>query len=101
MPYPAMDRLLSGDMSAAGPVVERAIAAPSVEDGPAPSDALVEELVAAGDRSSLEQLRADLLSRIRQRSDDYQATTTLTLVNRALAAVGWEDPVNWKYRRKP
>jgi hypothetical protein len=64
-------------------------------------DEVVRELAAGGDRDGLERARADLLSRIYQRSDDYGATSALTLVNKALAAVGWSDPSNWKHRRRP
>jgi hypothetical protein len=49
----------------------------------------------------LERVRADLLNRIHQRSDDYPATVALTLVNKALATVGWLDPYDWRRRRKP
>jgi len=60
----------------------------------------VEELSGAG-RDSLEQAQAELVQRIHLRSDDYEATAALSLVNKALAALGWEDPYYWKNRRKP
>lgn len=60
----------------------------------------VEELAALG-AQALEDARMELVRRIHQRSDDYQATAALSLVNKALAALGWEDPYNWKHRRKP
>lgn len=58
-------------------------------------------MVAAGDRGALEQVRSQLTQRINQRSDDYEATAALTLVNKALATVGRVDPYSWKHRRKP
>jgi hypothetical protein len=72
-----------------------------VEDRPVEDSQAIAELLALGDRHDLEQARAELVSRIYQRSDDYQATAALALVNKALAAVGWPDPYNWKHRRKP
>jgi hypothetical protein len=77
--------------------VERAIALAS-EGTPGEAEAL--QLAAVG-RDNLERARAELVRRIYQRSDDYEATAALSLVNKALAAVGWEDPYNWKHRRKP
>ena len=70
--------------------------------GPGESlDEAVQQLAAGGDRQALERAQADLVRRIHERSDDYQATAALNLVNRALAHVGWYDPYSWKHRRKP
>jgi hypothetical protein len=83
-------------------LVEQAIAlAEAAGDGSKTQDQAVQELASAGDSSQLEGARVELLRRIYQRSDDFPATKALTLVNRALAAVGWEDPFSWKHRRKP
>jgi hypothetical protein len=83
-------------------MAEHAVAlASAAGTGAKTPDEVVGELAAGGDREGLERARADLLSRISQRSDDYAATGALTLVNRALASVGWADPSNWKHRRKP
>lgn len=79
----------------ADPVVERAIALTN-PGGPEAA----KELAAEG-REGLERARDELVRRIYGRSDDYQATAALTLVNNALAALGWEDPYDWKRRRKP
>jgi hypothetical protein len=76
-------------------------AEPTGESGVAEQTEPVRELLAVGDRQDLERARAELVRRIYQRSDDYQATAALTLVNKALATVGWPDPYNWKHRRKP
>jgi len=64
-------------------------------------EAAVEQLVASGDRASLDQARSELVQRVHERSDDFAATAALSLVNKALATVGWVDPFNWKHRRKP
>jgi|GEM_PF-2020091 len=76
---------------------ERAIGlARSVPSGAGP----VTELAQFG-REQLEEARLQLVQRIFSRSDDYEATAALNLVNRALAALGWVGPYNWKHRRKP
>jgi hypothetical protein len=85
----------AGDKEAAGAVVERAMALAN-PGGPE----AVGQLGAAG-REALEAARAELVRRIYMRSDDYRATAALSLVNKALVALGWEDPYNWKRRRKP
>jgi hypothetical protein len=98
----ARDPLLSGDMSAPDPIADQAVALASVTGtGSRTTDEAVGELASAGDRNALEGARADLLGRIQQRSDDYAATSALTLVNKALAVVGWADPFSWKHRRRP
>lgn len=95
-------RLLSGDMAAPDPIAERAVAlaggsgASSLE-----VDQAVKSLAESADRSSLEVAQAELVRRVRLRSDDYQATAGLSLVNRALALTGWQNPYDWKHRRKP
>ncbi|MGH9106509.1 MAG: hypothetical protein ACRDZX_11880 [Acidimicrobiales bacterium] len=84
------------------PTAERAVALANASGGAL--DGLrqgADELAAAGDRAQLERARAELVTRIRQRSDDYEATAALSLVNRALATLGWPDPYSWKHRRKP
>jgi len=69
--------------------------------GHKPLEDAVGELAAGGNREGLERARAELVARIYRRSDDYDATAALSLVNRALAAIGWYDPYSWKHRRKP
>jgi hypothetical protein len=98
----ARDPLLSGDMSAPDPIADQAVALASVTGtGSRTTDEAVGELASAGDHDALIAARADLLGRIQQRSDDYAATGGLTLVNKALAVVGWVDPSSWKHRRRP
>jgi hypothetical protein len=66
---------------------------------PPPQPAATPEAVA--EREKLENTRAELVRRIRQRSDDFEATAALTVVNKELAGLGWVDPYSWKHRRKP
>ena len=89
-------------MPVADPIAEYAVALASLaESGAQTPEQAVEALASAGDHPSLERARAELVSRIYHRSDDYEATKALNLVNKALAAIGWVDPYNWKNRRKP
>lgn len=64
-------------------------------------EAAVQKLAQSYDRQALEQAQKDLVQRIHERSDDFGATAALTLVNKALAALGWTDPYSWQHRRKP
>jgi hypothetical protein len=66
---------------------------------PPPQPAATPEVVA--DREKLENTRAELVRRIRQRSDDFEATAALIVVNKELAGLGWVDPYSWAHRRKP
>jgi hypothetical protein len=65
------------------------------------TEAAVAQLVAAGDQASLQRAQSELVQRVRERSDDFAATAALSLVNKALASVGWADPFSWKHRRNP
>lgn len=53
------------------------------------------------ERQELEKARTELVGRISARSDDFEATAALSLVNKALAELGWDNPYSWKRRRKP
>lgn len=89
-------------MSAPDPITDQAIAlAGSLAPGEDNLRVAVQHLAGAADRAALEQARHALVRRIHERSDDYQATAALNLVNKALATVGWYDPYSWKHRRKP
>ena len=59
------------------------------------------KLPVAGDREALALAREGPGAGIQDRSDDFEATAALSLVNGALAAVRWSDPFSWKHRRKP
>jgi hypothetical protein len=63
-------------------------------------DAAINELIrlAGDDPGPLEAARKVLVKRLGMNSNDYAASTGLTLVNAALATVGWSDPVAWKPR---
>jgi hypothetical protein len=80
---------------------EAVVLAGTLDSGGEALEAAVEKLAQAGDREALERAQNDLVQRIHVRSDDFQATAALSLVNKALAAVGWTDPYSWKHRRKP
>ena len=47
----------------------------------------------------LEQARELLVRRIRQRSDDYPATSGLSLLNATLSKVGKVDDLEWQPRK--
>jgi hypothetical protein len=89
-------------MAAADPIAERAVAlaggsgASSLE-----VDQAARSLAGSADRRALEGAQTELVRRVRLRSDDYQATAGLSLVNKALALTGWQNPYDWKHRRKP
>jgi hypothetical protein len=54
----------------------------------------------AGDLAlPLEQARQLLVGRIRMRSDDFSATSGLTLLNTALSQVGKIDDLEWQPRK--
>ena len=74
-------------------LAERAIALVTSGD----RNGAVSELVeSAGDVDALEEARDLLVRRIQARSDDYEATAGLTLLNAAIAAVGPKAEVTWK-----
>jgi hypothetical protein len=64
-------------------------------------DRAVQELIrlAGGQRPPLEHARDDLVRRLRLHSDDYDATAGLTVVNAALAEIGWPAPFIWEARK--
>jgi hypothetical protein len=78
-------------------ISERAIALAGEDDRAGAVTALASY---AGDQhSSLELARDILVKRIRIRSDDYPATSGLTLINRALSQVGSPGTSTWKPRK--
>jgi hypothetical protein len=85
-------------MTTLAPTAAQAIALTARGESP---EAAAEELAATADRAALEQAQAELVQRVHERSDDFTATAALSLVNKALAKVGWVDPFSWKHRRKP
>ena len=80
-------------MVPANDLAERAIALATSGD----RNGAVSELVeSAGDVDALEEARGVLVCRIQAKSDDYEATAGLTLLNAAIAAVGPKAEVTWK-----
>jgi hypothetical protein len=89
-------------MATRDPLAEEAVVlAGTLDSNSEALEAAVQKLAESGDRPGLEGAQRDLVRRIHDRSDDFEATAALGLVNRALAAVGWTDPFSWKHRRKP
>jgi hypothetical protein len=84
-------------VEAPNPIGETAIALAGGGD----RDRAVRELIrlARGRRPALHQARDELVRRIRLRSDDYEATAGLTLLNAALSEVGWPAAITWEPRR--
>ena len=79
-------------------LAQRAIALALATSGD--RDGAVSELIGmATDVDALEQARDLLVRRIHARSDDYQATAGLTLINAAIAAAGPKAAVTWKPKK--
>jgi len=81
-------------VAASNPISDRAMALAAGGD----RATAVTELIglAAEQALPLEEARDILVRRIRLRSDDYQATSGLSLINAALGQVGWADPMEWR-----
>ena len=81
------------------PIVERAVALGAAGPGHDRDGALGELIRLAGDEPApLHDARAILVGRIRGRSEDYAATGGLTLVNAAIARLGWHGDYTWEPR---
>lgn len=73
-------------------------AAELVRDGSG-ADVPAELLAAAGgDRRQVEAARDLVAARVRSRVDDFEATASLQLLNRALSRTPIDDPLDWKVR---
>ena len=77
-------------------LAERAIALATSGDRNGAVSELIER---AGDVVTLEQARNLLVGRIQARSDDYEATAGLTLLNAAIATAGPKAEVTWKPKK--
>ena len=77
-------------------LAERAIALATSGDRNGAVNELVES---AGDVDALEEARGLLVRRIQARSDDYEATAGLTLLNAAIATAGPKAEVTWKPKK--
>jgi hypothetical protein len=64
------------------------------------TDRAVQDLVqmADGDRLALESARNEVADRLHSSVDDWSSTAALTLLNRALAAMPRNDPLDWRVR---
>jgi hypothetical protein len=64
------------------------------------TDASAQELAgyAGGDRRLLESARNLVAARLHNSVDDWSATAALMLLNRALATMPREDPLDWRIR---
>ena len=51
-----------------------------------------------GDRRLIEAARDRVAERVRARVDDFDATTTLQLLNRVLSHLPIHDPLDWRVR---
>jgi hypothetical protein len=86
-------------------VVERA--AGLARDGSTVEEARDQVLAAAGgDRRAIEAARDRMAAAVHVRSDDFESTFTLQLLNRVLSSVPINDPLDWRIRwtqrfRKP
>jgi hypothetical protein len=85
-------------------IAERA--AGLAKDGLGPDEVEADiESAAGGDRQLIEAARDEVAARIRAAVDDYDATATLTLLNRTLSQMPRHDPMDWRVRwarhRKP
>ena len=72
-------------------------------DQAAAADRLI--ALAGSDRHALETARDQVAAQLHRRVDDFEATATLTLLNRAMAGLPVTDPLDWRVRwskhRKP
>ena len=83
-------------MNPSDPIVECAVALGAAGPGQDRDGALGELIRLAGDEPApLHGARAILVGRIRGQSEDYAATGGLTLVNAAIARLGWHGEHTW------
>jgi hypothetical protein len=83
------------------PIADRAVAlAAASHVGGAGGGEELGELIRLADDDAvrLVEARDVLVRRIQLRSDDYAATGGLTLLNAAIAGVGWHGDFTWKPR---
>ena len=84
-------------MASSTEISERAIALAADADRKGAVTAL---MTLSGDTAAgLEGARDILVRRIRIRSDDFEATSGLSLVNSALGQVGWHDDNSWQPKK--
>lgn len=86
-------------MDPSDPIVEHAVALGASESG-RDRDADLGELIrlANDEPAPLQAARAVLVGRLRRQSGDYAATGGLTLLNAAIARLGWVGDYTWEPR---
>jgi hypothetical protein len=97
-----MSPVTSSPSTPAAELAERAIALGSAALGSSTDrNGSVSELIrlAQNDIATLEAARSILVQRLQLRSDDHAATAGLNLINAAIGAVGWPDPIAWKPKK--
>lgn len=79
-------------------IADRAVALSTGSDKDRDGGAATLVKLAGNTAGPLEQARELLVRRIRQRSDDFDATRGLALLNSALSNLGKDDDLAWKPR---
>jgi hypothetical protein len=81
------------------PIVERAVALSAA--GPAADGAARELVTLAGDDPGpLGEARRLLVLRLTHHGDDYEASRALTVINAAIAELGWHGAHTWTPRER-
>lgn len=81
---------------ATDPICTEALRLADDRDGNDAVDRLV--ALAGTNRAALVAARDAFARRLHGHPDDFAATAALRLLNRALAAYGWQDPYDWRSR---
>jgi hypothetical protein len=89
--------------SPADAIVQQAADLTRDVDQAAAADKLI--VLVGSDRHALETARDQVAAQLHRSVGDFQATATLTLLNRAMAGIPIVDPLDWRVRwakhRKP
>jgi hypothetical protein len=80
-------------------IADRAVALATSNDGDQKEDTAELLELAGNEAGPLEEARRLLVRRIRTRSDDFQATAGLSLLNAALSQLGKRDDLAWTPRQ--
>jgi hypothetical protein len=69
-------------------------------DGAGTAAGAADDLLSAagGDRHAVEAARDVVVGRVHSRIDDFEATATLQVLNRALTQLPIHDPLDWRVR---
>ncbi len=89
--------------SSADAIVQQAADLTQESDQAAAAGKLI--VLVGSDRQALETARDRVAAQLHRSVDDFEATATLTLLNRAMAGIPIVDPLDWRVRwskhRKP